>query len=122
MSSNGFNPVKWYMSNQGDGGAQSPRANVGENTFLSVYGYKGNWRFTLMRTIRSGWGRQILYWDEDEKYDTCALAKKAATRWFGNWVLAMAFNNGNKGLEMTKEQVEDIQGIWGTEDDYEVKV
>ena len=114
--------VKWYMSSAGHGGAASPRADVAENTTLRVWGFKGAWRFRLARTTDSGWATETLYWDRDQTYDTCAIAKKAAARWFGNWVLSMAFNTKPEGSDrLTQEKVEGIQAIWGTEDDFTVR-
>ena len=105
--------VKWYMSNSGSGGASNPRADVAENTELRVYGSKGNWRFTLCRRTRGGWSSETIFCDYDLIFDTSTIAKRAAERWFANWILARAIGNTNSSL--TSEKIETIQEIWGTE-------
>ena len=107
--------VRWYMSNAGSGGAANPRADVAENTTIQVYQSNGDgkWRFSLERSTSGGWSSEILFCDYDLTFDNQAQAKRAAARWFAAWILARSIGNTNSSL--TSEKVEEIQEIWGTE-------
>ena len=82
--------MKWVMCNSGHGGAQRPKVYFGYNLSLEVWGSKGEWRFGLFS--HRVWSKFCLH--GDGYFDTQSEAKKAAERWFSEWVIEQFRSKG----------------------------
>jgi hypothetical protein len=83
--------MKWVMDNHGHGAAQRQKVYIG-NLCLQVYGSKGDWSFHLGRHFN--WSLFCLH--SEGNFDTQAEAKKAAERWFSEWVIEQFQSNGTQ--------------------------
>lgn len=83
--------MKWVMCNVGGGGAKIPKVYIGD-LCLSVWGSKGQWRFTLSRLFNMS--SYTLH--QEDNFDTQTEAKKAAEKWFSEWVIEQFYTHGKE--------------------------
>ena len=83
--------MKWVMDNALDGGAKKPKVYIGDLR-LSVWGSKGQWRFTLSRL----WNMSSYTLHQEDNFDTQKEAKEAAEKWFSEWVIEQFRSKGTE--------------------------
>ena len=83
--------MKWIMCNAGHGGANRPTVYIGD-LCLKIWGSKGEWRFTLSRKFN--WSSYTLH--QEGNFDTQTEAKKAAEKWFSEWVIEQFQSKGTQ--------------------------